>query len=316
MKNMQFMKKIFTLITALVLVCSCSQNTDKELFIKEMYEQKKFEDYAFLEKHCTKDLLAKLASEYDYEGEGYAVWKFRSAAQDGPSDESRIISIQDEGDGWYRYTASDMGIAFSKRILLLDEGGRIVIADLSDGCRRISPLPSGIDIDNLQDCTVPASFNSDNFDWMGGNLTMCVFSRDLYDAVEISQMKVGDTLLYESKPMIVSKIAEVNGTIEINGGLEEGGCWIAGNEGGTFVAREWDDHATYTKLGTAEVALTEDFVIIDCGLEPNSPIDTICSGQKLYLENLKDSRREFSTLNTLVTIEKGMITMIRRVWIP
>lgn len=182
--------------------------------------------------------------------------------------------------------------------------------------KSIAPLPAGIEINNLQDCTVAASFTSDDFRWMGGNLCMTVYNQVLYDAVEISQMQVGDTLIYESKPLVISKIEEADEGININGGLEEGGCWLVGYEGGTYIARTWDDHAIYSKLGDAEVALSEDFIIVDCGIEPNDPVDTIRMEQKLYLENLQDYRREFNQLNTRVTIENGLVTEINRHWIP
>ena len=90
-----------------------------------------------------------------------------------------------------------------------------------------------------------------------------------------------------------------------------------GYEGGTYIARTWDDHAIYSELGKAEVALEGDFVIIDCGTEPTDPVDTIRSGQKLYLENLEGSRTDFFYLNTRVTMDEyGMITEINRHWIP
>ena len=182
--------------------------------------------------------------------------------------------------------------------------------------KSIAPLPAGIEVDNLQDCTVAASFTSDDFRWMGGNLRMTVYNQVLYDAVEISQMQVGDTLVYESKPLVINKMENVDGGININGGLEEGGCWLVGYEGGTYIARTWDDHAIYSKLGDAEVALSEDFIIVDCGIEPTDPVDTIRTEQKLYLENLQDYRREFNQLNTRVTIENGLVTEINRRWIP
>lgn len=281
-----------------------------------MYEKSLYEDYSFLEEHCSKGLLKKLSEEYDYEGEGYAVWKFRSGAQDGPSKEHVMTSIEDEGNGWFRYTAIDMGIAFTKRIKISHKDGRNMIEDVVDVYKKIAPLPSGIDLNNLQDCTVPAVFTSDNFNWMGGNLTMTVYCQDLYDAVEVSQMQVGDTIIYDGKPMVINTIAEEQGGININGGLDEGGCCLAGNEGGTYVARNWDDHATYTKLGKAEVALAENFVIIDCGDFPDEPYDTIHTGQKLYIESMKDYKKDFFELNTRVTIENGMITEIKRHWIP
>lgn len=180
----------------------------------------------------------------------------------------------------------------------------------------IAPLPAGIATSELKDCTVPAAFRPSDFNWMGGNLTMTIYSKDLYDAVEISQMQVGDTLIYEGKPMVIQALAESHGGLDINGGLDEGGCCLAGNEGGTYIARNWDDHATYTELGKAEVALADDFVIIDCGMDPHDPIDTIRTGQKHYIENLKEGRQDFFQLNTRVTIENGMITEINRRWIP
>lgn len=182
--------------------------------------------------------------------------------------------------------------------------------------KSIAPLPAGIEVDNLQDCTLAASFTSDDFRWMGGNLRMTVYNQVLYDAVEISQMQVGDTLIYESKPLVINKMENVDGGINVNGGIEEGGCWLVGYEGGTYIARTWDDHAIYSELGKAEVALSEDFIIIDCGIEPTDPVDTIRMEQKFYLENLQDYRREFNQLNTRVTIENGLVTEINRHWIP
>ena len=201
----------------------------------------------------------------------------------------------------------------------------IAITAILGGCAQkkqapehklIAPLPANIAVGNLQDCTIPVAFTPDSFNWMGGNLTITVYSQDLYDAVEISQMQVGDTLVYEGKPMVINSIVEEHGGIDINGGLDEGGCCLAGYEGGTYVARNWDDHATYTKLGKAEVALAENFIIIDCGDFPDEPFDTIRTDQKLYIEKLRDYKKDFFQLNTRVTIENGMITEIKRHWIP
>lgn len=198
----------------------------------------------------------------------------------------------------------------------------IALASFMCGCSQnashklITPLPSGIEVSNMQDCTVEAAFCADDFLWMGGNLRMTVFSQDLYDIVDIHQMQVGDTLIYAGQPLVINSIDKADGCININGGLDQGGCCLVGYEGGTYIARNWDDHATYSKLGQAEVPLAENFVIIDCGMEPNDPIDTIRAEQKLYIESLENSRREFFQLNTKVTIENGMVTEINRRWIP
>lgn len=149
------MKRIAAIAMFVCALAACTQRPDDLEFIRGMYENVLYEDYGFLEKHCSESLLTKLSEAYDYEGEGYAVWEFRSGAQDGPSNEHGIISIEDDGDGWYIYTAVDMGITFRKRIKVSHEGGKAMIEDIADAHRLIAPLPAGLDVGNLQDCTVP-----------------------------------------------------------------------------------------------------------------------------------------------------------------
>lgn len=311
------MKRIAIVSIIICALVACTQRPDDKEFIRNMYEKSLYEDYSFLEKHCSKSLLAKLSEEYDYEGEGYAGWKFRSGAQDGPSKEHVITSIEDEGNGWYKYTAIDMGITFTKRVRISHEGRESIMEDIVDVYRRIAPLPSGIDVDNLQDCTVPAAFSPDDFNWTGKSLKMTVYNEDLYDVVDISQMRTGDTLIYRQKPIVIATLTQsTHGMLEVNGGLEEGGCWLVGNEGGTYRGTEWDDHSSYSKLGKAEVKFADSFLIIDCGEFPKDPSDTIRTDQKLYIEKMKKNRPDFFQLNTRVTIENGMITEIRRIWIP
>ena len=168
----------------------------------------------------------------------------------------------------------------------------------------ITTLPSGLDINNLTDCTIPARFNAKDFNWRGSNLTFEVFSEDLYDAVEVLGMKAGDTLLYCGEKMVVTSISENKGTLEINGGVEEGGAWLMPAEGGTYRSYTLDDHSTYTSLGTAHVILAEDFRIIDCGPNPEDPSDTISTEQKLYLDTLRTWRQDFYQIDTKVQIEK------------
>ena len=131
--DQRIMKRITILSTIIcVLATACAQRPDDVAFIRDMYDKVLYEDYAFLEDHCSKNLLAKLSEAYDYDGDGYAVWEFRSGAQDGPGDEHAVIGIEDQGNGWYGYTAIDMGITFRKRIKISHEGGKIIIDDIAD----------------------------------------------------------------------------------------------------------------------------------------------------------------------------------------
>lgn len=124
------MQKIVILILICALAAACVNHTGDKEFIRDMYDNSLYEDYSFLQQHCADSLLTRLSEAYDYEGEGYAVWEFRSGAQDGPSNEHSLTSIEYEGNGWYRYTAIDMGITFMRRIRISHEGGRTMIVDI------------------------------------------------------------------------------------------------------------------------------------------------------------------------------------------
>lgn len=99
-------------------------------FIKSTYNDKKYEDYAFLKQYCTNRMLNKLRREYEYDGDGYAVWLFRSGAQDGPSDEYRIISVAPEENNWYTYSYYDMGIKGINRVKIIKDGDILKIDDI------------------------------------------------------------------------------------------------------------------------------------------------------------------------------------------
>lgn len=180
----------------------------------------------------------------------------------------------------------------------------------------VAPLESGISIDSLSDCTVATAFNAEDFNWRGDNLSMTLYSEYLYDAVDVSQLQAGDTLIYEEKAMPIDSIQTENGFVIINGGLEQDGACLAAGEGGTYRATTFDDHSVYKEMGKVNVILSEDFVIIDCGENPTDPCDTIRTGQKAYIDKLPETRRDFNPMNTRVRIENGLVKEINRRWIP
>ncbi len=108
-------------------------------FIKNMYNQEKYEDYSFLKSHCTKKMLKKLEDNFGYECDGtcYATWLFRSGAQDekynwgqNVESESKILSIVAKDDHWYAYTALDMGWKFTNWVYLIKSGNTYLIDDV------------------------------------------------------------------------------------------------------------------------------------------------------------------------------------------
>ena len=105
-----------------------------EAFITKMYNEKLYEDYGFLQKHCSPELLKKLQDAYPYDSDKpvYATWLFRSGQQDskpGSDDKTMILDVSADGD-WYTYKALDMGWEFTNRIKLTSKDGMVIIEDI------------------------------------------------------------------------------------------------------------------------------------------------------------------------------------------
>lgn len=104
-------------------------------FITRMYTEELYEDYDFLQKHCSSELLKKLQDAYPYDANGvaYATWLFRSGKQDSKPDSKGLSYIQDvktDKDDWYILSAVDMGWKFTKRLKVSNENGKIIISDI------------------------------------------------------------------------------------------------------------------------------------------------------------------------------------------
>lgn len=116
---------------------SYGQNIDDSIakqFITKMYNDKLYEDYDFLQEHCSQALLTKLQDAYPYDSDdvAYATWLFRSGQQDSnPDAEDKTILLGVTcKNGWYTYTALDMGWKFSRQIKLVLKDDKIIIDDL------------------------------------------------------------------------------------------------------------------------------------------------------------------------------------------
>ena len=181
----------------------------------------------------------------------------------------------------------------------------------------ISPLGLNTPIDStLNNSTIAAAFNVNDFNWQEGKLSITVYHEYIYDAVAVSQMQMGDTIIYEDTAIPIDSVKVTDKFVIINGGIEQGGTELCPYEGGTYRAVSLDDHSVYKEIGKANVTLPKDFTLIDCGENPTDPCDTICAGQKAYINQLPEHRQNFNPLNTRIRIEKGIVKEINRRWIP
>ncbi len=84
-----------------------------------------------LEAYCTPELLKKLRDAYDFDGDGYAVWLFRTGAQDGDG-ESKVMSMTPGEENTLKVDYLDMGHEGSTVLVFVRDGETWKIDNLTD----------------------------------------------------------------------------------------------------------------------------------------------------------------------------------------
>ncbi|MBR3453714.1 MAG: hypothetical protein IKH26_00145 [Bacteroidaceae bacterium] len=99
---------------------------DKYYSADSMEEQK-----AILSRYCTKGLIEWLAEDNPYDVPCYAIWDFRSDAQDS-NGENEIYSVEPLGGGKYKVSFNDGGTKGSCVLSVVVDGGNIKFDEISD----------------------------------------------------------------------------------------------------------------------------------------------------------------------------------------
>jgi len=192
--------------------------------------------------------------------------------------------------------------------------------EVPEGPKEIKPLKSGIDINNVKDAVLYGDFEFVNFDFEKKTLEVTFYEKDIYDAVDITTMKVGDTIIVNDEVFPVESISEENGFIDINGGYtaSEFGMTFMPNEGGTFRTILLDDYSTYSKLGKVTLTIGDDFQLHDYvrGDYGDDPINSDWDGLQKFIEELPDWDTGFGYHNTALHIVDNQVVQIVRHWVP
>lgn len=180
--------------------------------------------------------------------------------------------------------------------------------------RRVEPLADTLDVSALAegDQQFTAGFRGSDIREDGGQLVidLTVYTYDLYDAVDISMLAAGDTLVVKGEDIPVTAVAEENGGVTVNGGLENGGVDLISAGGGTFRVLLENDAPDLYEAGTITLPVAQDFVLTDDS-DPESPGQTLYAGDLLGLGD-----EVFSPQATTVETAGGMVTAIHRDYIP
>lgn len=180
---------------------------------------------------------------------------------------------------------------------------------------KVYPLPDTT-MDNLNDAILSISLNEgdayvDDTGKMQMDLTL--YSYDQYDMVDISMLKVGDILVTHTGEVEVATLDhKENGTILINGGLDENGFDLITDETGVYYECGYSDAKNWHEIGEATIRVSVDFMYYD-----TSDLD---KGELLYYPGdfligaVTDYN--FTPHNTTIRVENGQIIEMHRVYTP
>lgn len=178
----------------------------------------------------------------------------------------------------------------------------------------IQPLPSSVDLDDLEDCTLSVSLKEGDVYVDGTGATqmkLTVYEYDVYGAADIAALRVGDTITIDGQDVVVTEL-NVNeyGTVEINGGLDGDGYSLTTNEDTTYHRLLENDSKDYHEVGKITVPVDESFLYNDQSTE--TPAVYVAS------DFLTDGGIDygFYPQNTTVRLEKGRVVEMTRVFVP
>ena len=179
----------------------------------------------------------------------------------------------------------------------------------------VEPIQSMYDVNDLSNSEFAASFAADDVKTQENQtgIHLTAYDYEQFNASEIENLKVGDTLVIDQKEMKVESVEpQSDSWIQINGGLEQDGCDLYKGEDGLYYEMQLESKS-YQPMTELDLPLTKNFVFMDSS-DPDK------QGQKYnteeFLDLLKDDVYGFYPNNSTVTVENGEITQITRNFIP
>ena len=178
---------------------------------------------------------------------------------------------------------------------------------------KIVPLPETIDMNALDNCTLAVSFEEGDAyvdDTGKMQLDVTVYTYDVYDMVDIANLKEGDTIVIRGEEVLVESLETLeSGLMFINGGMENGGYDFYHNESGVYFEHGFDDAKSYYPLGEATIRVSVDFVGTDA------------SGEVIYypgsfLTSIDEVVYDFTPYNTSIVVEDGQIIHMTHIELP
>lgn len=179
----------------------------------------------------------------------------------------------------------------------------------------VHPIPDTT-MENLTDAILAVSLEEgDAYVDDSGIMQMDVkiYTYDKYDMVDISMLKVGDILSAHAGDLEVTALEKKpDGTVCINGGLDENGIDLVTDDNGVFYEMGYSDAKNWYEIGEATIRVSVDFIGYDhSDLEQGEviiyPGDFLVGAVTDY---------NFTPHNTTIRIAEGQIVEMQRRYTP
>ena len=182
---------------------------------------------------------------------------------------------------------------------------------------KIMPLPTTVDMNALDNCTLAVSFEEGDAyvdDTGAMQLDVSVYTYDLYDMVDISNLKEGDIIVIQGNEVVVETLETLeSGIIFVNGGMENGGYDLWHRDSGVYFEHGYNDVKSYYVLGEATLKVSADFEFVDAsdldkGEVTYYPGDFLTEGAGIIYN--------FTPNNTSIVVEDGQVIQMTRIFTP
>lgn len=180
----------------------------------------------------------------------------------------------------------------------------------------VKPLPSEIDLSNLENVEAFAEFNVSDINWEDRTITLDVYDYLRFDSAEVNNLQVGDTIYLANN---TRSHVHVKDTIIVDTIITH--MWyditVYGTKGPAIAFDDlyhkgyYISHSNvcvgdiiFTKLGRVTLPFSDDLCVV-----VKIESDSITENQQLWFENRKYGR-DFWVNDTRVQIENGVIKVI------
>ena len=182
---------------------------------------------------------------------------------------------------------------------------------------KIMPLPTTVDMNALDNCTLAVSFEKGDAyvdDTGAMQLDVTVYTYDLYDMVDISNLKKGDIIVIQGNDVVVETLETLeSGLIYVNGGMENGGYDLWNADSGVYFEHGFNDTKSYYALGKATIKVSADFKFVDASDLDKGEV-TYYPGD--FLTEDAGIIYNFTPNNTSIVVEDGQVIQMTRIFTP